>query len=170
MDVAYLRTRLDYDHITGIFHWKFSPRAGFTGRKAGYRWTSKESRTAYIHITVDKVEIKAHRAAWAIFYGEWPSGDIDHINGNGTDNRIKNLRIAICSQNQANVRTRLDNTSGIKGVSWHSRAGKWAAAIQKTENGVTKRYNLGYFSSINEAAEALRLKREHLHGEFARHY
>lgn len=169
MDINYLRTRLSYDPDTGIFHWKFSPRHGFTGRKAGYKWTSKDSRTEYVHITIDRVEVKAHRAAWAIHYGEWPSVDVDHINGSGSDNRIKNLRLAQDSQNQSNVRIRLDNTSGVKGVSWHKRIKKWAATIQKTDGGILKRYHLGYFDCIEDAGYAVRAKREELHGEFANH-
>ena len=43
--------------------------------------------------------IYAHRAAWAIHFGEWPKGEIDHINGDASDNRIINLRVVNRTEN-----------------------------------------------------------------------
>lgn len=66
--------------------------------------------------------ILAHRAAWVLHYGKWPDGEIDHINGVRTDNRICNLRDVDKGGNQRNATRRKDNTSGYAGVyKWKKR-------------------------------------------------
>lgn len=56
---------------------------------------------------------------------------VDHINGNGLDNRRENLRIATPSKNASNVSLRRDNTSGYKGVSYRKDRGTWRTEIRK---------------------------------------
>ena len=88
----------------------------------------------------------------------------DHRNGNGLDNRISNLRHATPSQNNYNTRLRSDNSSGIKGVSFHIRDQRWVARIQSEGHSYYKS------SEDKEVVEAwVREKREELHGEFANH-
>src|SRR6185369_10895033 len=70
-----------------------------------------------------------HRLVWLYVYGEWPRGDIDHVNRTRSDNRLCNLRVATRSQNLGNMGRRPVNTSGYKGVTWHKRAEKWLAQI-----------------------------------------
>ena len=107
-----------------------------------------------------------HRTVYERTHGKKPKGfQIDHINGNILDNRIENLRLATYAENQWNAKTRVDNTSGIKGVCWHKLHKKWMAQIKS--NG-TRNY-LGLFEDKEEAAKAVRKKRIELHGEFARH-
>jgi len=72
---------------------------------------------------------------------------VDHINGNGLDNRKENLRICNQSQNNANMRISKRNTSGYKGVSWHKECKKWRVRIQIN----SKMIELGRFSDINDA-------------------
>ena len=79
-----------------------------------------------------------------------PKGkQIDHINGNGLDNRKDNLHVVDPRQNSQNTQISKLNTSGYKGVSWYRQHGKWLAKI----NDRGRRYFLGYFDSIIEAAE-----------------
>lgn len=54
---------------------------------------------------------------------------VDHKNKNPLDNRKENLRLATCSQNNANSRAPVTNTSGLKGAYWHAGARKWMASI-----------------------------------------
>jgi hypothetical protein len=89
---------------------------------------------------------------------------IDHINGNGLDNRRTNLRPATSSQNAMNRGLRSDNTSGFKGVYWHRSSGCWAATIQHGD----QRQHLGLFSSPIDAALAYDAAALHHFGEFAR--
>lgn len=93
------------------------------------------------------------------------SGNVDHEDRDGLNNRRSNLRPASGTQNQANQGLRKDNVSGVKGVSWYKRTGQWFAKIQV--NG--KQKGLGYFDEIADAAEAVRTAREKAFGAFACH-
>lgn len=88
---------------------------------------------------------------------------IDHINGDGLDNRRENLRIATNSQNGMNQRIRSDNVSGYKGVSWNRALSKWRCQIRV--QGKTK--HLGYFTDPVEAASVYDREARSLHGDFA---
>ncbi|ABK00200.1 HNH endonuclease [Xanthomonas phage Xop411] len=137
---------LAYEPETGVLTWKV-PRNGTkgVGSVAGHI----HSR-GYIHVKVHGKLYKAHRLAWLISTGAWPSKQLDHINGQRDDNRIENLRECTKAENQQNQGKRSDNTSGIQGVCWHKQTGKWYARIWV--NG--KQINLGLFNSIDEAAQA----------------
>ena len=93
-----------------------------------------------------------------------PGECIDHINGNGLDNRRCNLRLATIIQNNFNKRISSLNTSGYKGVYWRPDKKKWAAEIRA--NG--KRLRLGYFDSAEYAYDAYCEAAKEMHGEFAR--
>jgi hypothetical protein len=155
-----LDRKLTYDPVTGMFKhikpdkgFKNKEFAGCLEKKNGYRVINLYGRT-----------YKAHRLAWLTTYGEWPSGQIDHINGDIDDNRIDNLRIATPSQNMWNSRKPKNNTSGIKGVSCISTEQRWTASIKVLRKSKT----LGWFKTKEEAAAAYRAAALKYHGEFAR--
>ena len=100
----------------------------------------------------------AHRLAWFYVYGAWPNGDLDHINGDKLDNRIANLREATRKQNMQNVRQHKHNTSGVKGVAWHSQRNKWRAYIFVDY----RQIHLGLFDT-KEAAAAARMNAEEIY-------
>ena len=104
-----------------------------------------------------------HRVIWFLHYGEWPKLPVDHINGNRSDNRIANLRLATASQNGYNRRKPRNNTSGEKGVTWVKRRNQWQAVI--TVNGTQK--FLGRFASREAAATVYQKSALQYHGEFA---
>ena len=151
---------LSYDSETGKFRWKHSvarwikpgDEAGTYGKYA-------------ISITIDRKRYVAHRIAWLLQTEKDPAGLlIDHIDGNPHNNAFANLRLATSGQNQCNQKTRNDNTSGLKGVSWSKERQKWQAGIQV--NG--KRIALGRFNTKEEAYAAYCKAARKLHGEFAR--
>jgi hypothetical protein len=99
-----------------------------------------------------------HRVMWALVTGAWPVADIDHINGDRTDNRIANLREASRAQNLQNTLNRAPGMSGIKGVTFDRQTGKWRPQLKK--NG--KSINLGRFESCEQAQAAyIAAKRQH---------
>lgn len=89
---------------------------------------------------------------------------VDHINGNGLDNRRCNLRLCNNGQNNANKSRQRNNKSGYKGVSWNTSHKKWRAAIKKDK----KTQFIGYFDDPRVAYEAYKVKAVELFGEFAR--
>lgn len=88
---------------------------------------------------------------------------IDHINGNGLDNRRANLRPADQAKNGRNVGPRAHNTSGYKGVTWSRHSRKWHAQISVDK----QRHHLGLYEDVIEAARAYDLAAVHYFGEFA---
>ncbi len=107
----------------GIFIRKETRGAHVKGSIAG------TLHVGYIRIGVDGEHVLAHRLAWLFIYGEWPAQDLDHIDGDRTNNRPNNLRLANNTSNQRNAQLRNDNKTGIPGVSWHSRDSIWSVKI-----------------------------------------
>lgn len=102
-----------------------------------------------------------HRVIFALANGYWPENEVDHANGDKSDNRPENLREATKSQNGANKRLLRD---GMKGASWCKRARKWRSSIRK--NG--KQYHIGLFDTPEDAHKAYMRAARAYHGEFAR--
>ena len=161
-----LRELLDYGPETGRLYWKKRDPKYFPGRfraaaddAAAWnnKFAGKEALTAdkgngYRVGSIFHKKVLAHRAAWAIYYGQWPDNQIDHINHNRGDNRIANLRDVSLADNCRNNSLRADNTSGVAGVYRNPNGKPWTARI--SVNGIN-RY-LGRFSTLEEAASARR--------------
>ena len=156
---AELKELLNYDPLTGIFIWKISNgKRAAAGRTAGGILA-----TGYIQIRINAKHYLAHRLAWLFQTGTFPPDQIDHINGIRDDNRYTNLREAKNSQNCCNSKIRKNNTSGMKGVSWHKQQKKWRASIVKNN----KQIFLGLFDDPALAHLAYCNAAEKLHQEFA---
>ena len=148
---------LDFDLKSGIIRWKTQRSRNIKpGQIAG-----NISKVGYRSIKIDGKSYLAHRLVWLFAAGDWPKGDLDHINGDKLDNRISNLREANKSQNGANKHA---IRSGLKGCCWNRGNNKWQASIRK--NG--KRTFLGYFDTEQEAHDAYCSAALIYHGEFAR--
>ena len=149
-----LMDALEYNQDTGDFFWRVCPsRKIRVGQKAGCFDTK-----GYWLIGLHGEHYFAHRLAWLYVHGCWPSNKIDHMDGNGLNNAISNLRDvtdAVNSQNQR--RPRRGGSSGLLGVSWATEKRKWCAHIQAGG----KQKNLGYYSDKYEAYRAyVEAKRE----------
>tara|TARA_R110000764_G_scaffold82501_1_gene162808 strand:+ start:52 stop:528 length:477 start_codon:yes stop_codon:yes gene_type:complete len=136
-----LQEKYSYEPTTGMFTRKEVGGKNKVGRTDQY---------GYLVIKVDGMVYKAHRLAWLYMNGEFPKGDIDHINHAKADNQIKNLRVVTHSENHRNRGKGKDNTSGFTGVCWHKRDNKWLAQIMV--EGVNT--HLGYFTKKEDAIAA----------------
>ena len=150
----YVRSVFDYDPDTGFFTRPMSA-SRMPGKRAGWK-----ANIGYRKLRIGKKEYLEHRVAWLIVNGSWPD-EIDHINGDPTDNRICNLRIATRSQNNANRRVSTRSKSGIKGVS-QRESGWWSARIKVG----AKDLNLGTFQTADAALAAYTEAAQKHHGEF----
>jgi hypothetical protein len=158
-----LHEMLLYDGSTGDFTWRVRRGKAHVGSQAG-SLTRNGCGGTYRHIKVDGRLYKSHRLAWLYVYGRWPEADIDHIDGDGTNNRIANLREATRSQNCRNKSKQSNNKSGFKGVHWCANERKWRALIYV---GGQKK-SLGMFKTAEAAHEAYAAAAQQYHGEYAR--
>lgn len=167
----YLNQALEYRD--GKLFWKTRPRCHFAtdeimdtmnktyaGTEAGS--CDKDPARPRWGMCINYKSMRRHQVVW-IMHGNELTGQLDHINRDFTDDRIENLRLATGFQNAQNKSLAAVNTSGYKGVSWDKRRLKWEAAIECNK----KRYRLGRFDDIKEAADAYKAKAEELHGQFA---
>ena len=155
-----LHNHFTYNHETGDLLWK--PRSGkdrhektFNTKCAGktaaheMKRINPKSRTTYFRTVLYNQHYLTHRIAWAMHYGEWPEKPmvIDHIDGNGLNNRIDNLRLVTAAGNIRNCRLSKNNTSGVNGVWYHKQCKKWVAELMYNR----KKISLGLFEDINDA-------------------
>lgn len=148
---------LAYNESTGVFTRIGGGWAPGIGKAAGTIERVKCARR--VNIYIDSQRYRAHRLAWFFVHREWPSGDIDHIDGNPINNAIANLRCVNRSVNMENQRrARSDSKLGILGVSQRSQNSFQA------EIGVRGvRHRLGSFDSAEEAHQAYLTAKRQLH-------
>lgn len=130
---------LVYKEDTGSFVYRHNGSPAGFKRESGYVFVSLEGR-----------HWRAHRLVWLYVIGRDPEGEIDHINGDRSDNRIVNLRDVSREVNAKNLSKGCTNTSGVVGVSWVTRKEKWRAYITASY----KQVHLGYFGSLLDAVSA----------------
>lgn len=134
-----LKALLRYEEETGHFYWRDESK-GSRNSPAGSAANGRKT------VWVDGFNHYAHRLAWLYVYGVWPEREIDHINGNTTDNRIANLRDVSHAVNMQNQRrARRDNQSGLMGA--QKNGSGWRAVI-KIGN---QRKSLGTYDTPEEA-------------------
>lgn len=144
---------LKYDTETGKLYWKsrVDNAGGFNVKFAGKEAFTSTERKGYKNGRINGDNMKAHRVAWAIHYGEWPEDQIDHINGDKSDNRICNLRPATNEYNCRNKGMSSRNTSGYNGVSLCKRRGVWVGKYKKDYIDI----NVGTFNCPTSAGIAV---------------
>ncbi len=125
--------------------------------------TGKANSHGYQRIQVDGVLYGLHRIVWRYFYGEIPT-EIDHIDGNRSNNKIKNLRNVTHKENGKNLCISKANKSGVTGVHFSKRDGKWLANIMAGG----KTIHLGVYKNKSDAIAA-RKEGEAKHGFHENH-
>ena len=168
INIETLDQLLSYDHETGTLTWKERPLELCASEsymnRFNNRWAGKEAGAitnthpelvnGYYkrELNLLSKKYRAHRVAWALHHKEWPSDQIDHINGNALDNRIENLRVVTRFDNNKNRKKPSNNTSGFMGVHINKRTSKWTAQIW--DSNICKLLHLGTFSNIEDAVAA----------------
>lgn len=126
----------------------------------------------YIRIMLDGIRYSAHRLVFLYMHGYIPK-QVDHIDGDRSNNRVSNLRSATNQTNQCNVGIKTNNTTGIKGVSWSYTRDAYLAEVMVLGTKSTRSYSVTATRTKEQAlilATAwVRAKRIELHGEFANH-
>lgn len=120
-----LKELLHYDPETGVF-----TRRVVLNNKIKVGDIAGCLCNGYVKIRVEVRRYRAHRLAWLYMVGDWPKDQLDHINGKRDDNRWANIREATSSENMKNRKINTNNTSGIMGVCWNKRSGRWDAQIK----------------------------------------
>lgn len=176
ISLSYLREALDYCPKSGKLYWKASRPSSHFSRHSTYllyltRFAGNEAggirkgrKTEYKSVFICNSHYKAHRLAYALVKQCWPDGDIDHLDGNGLNNRISNLRVVSNTENAKNTRAHENNVSGITGVHWDVRKKRWIA--QGNIGG--KRTQIASSKNKDEVIKARQLFEEE-HGYSARH-
>jgi hypothetical protein len=107
------------------------------------RYTSEDKKTKYVWYE--------HRIIWSLVHGDIPEGYvIDHIDGDGCNNRIENLRCVTPQINSRNRKLPSTNTSGVMGVNWIKKKRRWRACIYHAG----KFTALGTYKTFKEAVAA----------------
>ena len=160
-----LKEHLDYNPDTGIITWKKPTHFCVkVGEEAGCLNAQTET-VVYRWIQFNHIRYKAHRLACYMYYGIDPlEKEIDHIDGNGLNNKINNLRLATHSENARNRSMAKKNTSGITGVHWNKKRKKWEAYIKV---GYKQKF-LGYFLNKEDAIQARKEAEKKYFGKFRR--
>lgn len=154
MNLEEAKSKLNFNPETGEFIW-------LSGKKAGQ--VAGAFSGEYCCLSIDGKSMGAHRVAWYFVHGYLPK-QIDHINGNPSDNRLENLRESTQSENKQNARTKRNAKSGLKGVCYSKDHKKWRAMIGP--RGAVR--HLGYFKTAEEAHAAYVKAAKDMYGEFAR--
>jgi hypothetical protein len=154
LPIETIRELLDYDENTGRFTWRFRPLSMFQSERTHKTWNTRFAgkpalctlaHNGYLYGAIFGENFSAHRVAWHYVNGVVPN-EIDHINGDKTDNRIANLRSVNRRTNCQNLPRRSGNSSGSIGVSWDKVNSKWHVRLG------TK--HIGRFASFDDAVKA----------------
>jgi hypothetical protein len=161
LTLARLKELLTYHPQAGIFTWNRTLRGGGASldKPAGH-----VSRFGYIVICIDQRKHYAHRLAILYTTGAHPAHNVDHIDGDRSNNKITNLRDVPQQVNQQNrrgaCRRATGRSSSLLGVSWKKEHGKWGSHIAAA-NGRQK--FLGYFDTEQAAHAAYVTAKRQLH-------
>ncbi|AUR95728.1 hypothetical protein NVP1211B_32 [Vibrio phage 1.211.B._10N.222.52.F11] len=150
----YLKSRLSYSRSTGVFTWKEKAGNSQHDKIFNSKFKNKVAGSlnehGYIIISIDGSPYKAHRLAWLYVYGAFPEGEIDHLKGVKSDNRIEMLSDVTRFENSKNRPLQRNNKSGVVGVSWDSSRERWTVRLGSQGN-----YKfLGRFLSFVDACQA----------------
>ena len=149
-----LKEVFDYDPLTGLFIRRLKQPGVKQGSVSG-----SLSNEGYLVTSVDSKVYKCHRLAWLYMTGAWPAGQIDHINGNRSDNRFDNLRDVAKQQNVENQRKAQRSNKSTNALGTWKNGSGFAARISHGNSKI----HLGTFKTLAEAQAAYLAAKRALH-------
>ena len=171
-DIPAKKLRDLFEIRDGVLFWRERPRSDFRGGAGWHNFNRQfagqiagtRTKEGRLNIKINGQDYKRARIVWALHNGCWPTSQIDHKNGDVSDDRIENLRPATAQQNAQNRSHTTNNSSGFMGVTYHKQTGKWWARI--TLAGKTQ--SLGLHHTIPDALTVVKEARRRTFGDFAR--
>lgn len=153
------RRLFDYDPKTGAFIWR-APQCSRLrkGDRAGFK------SEGYYCVEIGDVAYSVHRIIWLWMTGAWPIALLDHLDGNGLNNRWLNLREATDEQNRANSRVCRSSKTGVKFVH-RCKRGRFHVKIRRSGWS----YRGGSHATLDAAQEAAERLSANLDRDFAYH-
>lgn len=153
-----LRSLLIYDPERGTFTRRDRPDSTFANKDQAKAWrrhwlgapAGSLTDRGYVTIRVDGASYRAHRLAWLYMTGSWPLHEIDHRDGDRSNNSFENLRDIPGAGNRQNTKRQANNTSGFTGVVWAKNVERWHAKIKINRRTIS----LGYFETRDAAYRA----------------
>lgn len=174
---AQIKELVHYDPDTGVFTHLHKDRKWFANDLSYFlhnkRWEGKPNGTIQtkgngyrrVKVSLAGKQYLAHRIAWIYMTGDVPPKQIDHIDGDGLNNRWGNLRDGSID-NQRNKGIQRNNRSGVTGVSWSQVCQKWATRVWITEGGRRVYRHFGMFETLEAATAAVeKARRENGYSE-----
>lgn len=149
-----------FEYKDGELFWKIKKGSIRPNTKAG----SLDKANNRFHVQINRKFYKLHRIIYLMHYGYLPK-EIDHKDGNPSNNKVENLREANSSQNNYNQKIRKNNTSGVKGVTWDKNRQKWHVQVICNKKPVFQ----CRFDDLELAELVAQEARDKYHGKFARH-
>ena len=115
-------------------------------------WTGTKTNKGYGTITDSQSRVYVHRYSWERENGPIPDGlHVDHLCHNRACVKISHLRLATPEQNQQNRSgAQANSTTGIRGVYWCKRRGKWRVQVQSKG----KQHSGGYYEHEADAVDS----------------
>lgn len=160
----YLRTRIAVDLATGAVTWidATEHHKRLNGALAGSIRRPSKGRKGYVYIKVNTAALKRSHIVYLFGHGHWPKNQVDHINGDSTDDRLANLRDVTATQNAWNHKGRAKKSALPMGVR-ALPSGRFQARIACNK----QKFLFGPFDTATEAQAVYQQKRKELFGEFA---
>jgi hypothetical protein len=153
-----LRELLHYDPLTGVFTRRVKTGGRYGADVGAVAGTLTDA--GYLKVSVMSYQYRAQRLAWLYMTGEWPAADVDHIDGDRTNNRWANLRDVSRSTNLQNKRAAQSNSkTGLLGACWATRDQRFIARIKADGRYIS----LGGFDTAEQAHAAYIDAKRRLH-------
>lgn len=130
----------------GVLYWKKAKAPVKKDTPSGYL-----DQYGYLQTRFNFKLYRTHRIVWILLKGDIPAGmEVDHVDGNRTNNKITNLRLVTRGANNKNKKQYKRNTSGVTGITWDKLKNKWVAQISVDK----KVIHLGRYNDIQDAIKA----------------